>query len=162
MDLKERISRWMLAVGLWGCALWIARYGFIHSEFQWLPVAIIIGLIGLSRVFSDLLELAAKPFTMLVDAIIFPKITAGKPPPNYKVAEYYVEQKRWEEAEIEYRTILKNHRKEARAWLGLIRLLVATGDIEESKKMFRKAQRHLRSQPNALSEVEMEWHHLGQ
>lgn len=160
MDHRERISRWMLAIGLWGCALWLARYGFNQLELGWFFPAMILGLIGLSRVFRDLIELAAKPFTMMIDAIVFPKIHGGKPPPNYKLAEYYLKEGRWEEAEEEYRIIIKNHRKETQAYIALMRLLFEMRESDEAKKVFQKATKYLRNHPECLSDVEMEWHRL--
>ncbi len=160
MDQGDRISRWVLAVGLWGCSLWLVRYAFDSEEITWIYPAILLAFLGLIRVLTDLVELAAKPFTMMIDAIVYPKIMGGKPPPNYRLAEYYREQDRLEEAEAEYLTILKNHKREKLAYMGLIQLLIEQGEIEEARKWFQKARRHLRKQSDDLNDVEVLWSSL--
>ena len=160
MDYRDRISRWVLAVGLWGCALWMAVHGFNELEFIWFVPALIAGSIGVAAVFNDILTVAAMPFTSMIDAIIFPKIRGGKPPPNYKLAEYYLGEDRLADAETEYRTILKHHRKETKAYLGLLRLLCEYGKIEDGRKVLKTAQHNLRNHRDDLNEIEMEWERL--
>ena len=160
MSQLDRFLRWLLAFVLMGSGFTLGKFGYENLNFLWWIPAILLAVLGVGLVFKDLLHLGAKPFTAMIDAIVFPIIPAGKPKPNYRLAEYYVRENLLEDAEIEYRTILKNHGNEKRAYLALIELLVQQDDIHEAKKVFRKAKRKLRYSPDDMNDLEMLWHRL--
>lgn len=153
----DRLSRWILAFGLWGCGLFLARYGYANLRFSWFVPAVILAFAGLFLVVKDCIKLAAAPFVALINSIVFPRVRSSKPTANYQVAEFYVEEERYEEAEIEYRTIIRYHRRELRAYLELMELLVSLGRGEEAADVLRSARRHLRNDPEALSDLETKW-----
>ena len=160
MSHKNRILRWVFAIGLMGCALALAKHGYNILEFIWFVPAMVMAGIGVGLILKDVISLATAPFSLLVDSIIFPKVFGGKPPPNYKLAEFYVKEERWEDAEAEFSTILKNHPGEKDAYLRLMDLLMERGDFEESHKVYLRAKRKLRDAPDDLSVVETRWIHL--
>lgn len=153
----DRPSRWILAIGLWGCGLFLARYGYAKLEFSWFVPAVILAFAGLFLVLRDCIQLAAMPFVALVNSIVFPRTRSSRPTPNYQLAEFYVEEERYDEAEIEYRTIIRYHRRELRAYLGLIELLVFLGRSREAAAVLRSARRHLRRDLEALNDLETKW-----
>lgn len=153
----DRISRWIMAIGLWGCALYLAQHGYRSLRFIWFVPALILAFSGLFLVIKDCIRFAAVPFTTMIDAIVFPRVRSGKPEPNYRLAEYYVKEERWDDAEVEYRTILKFHRREGKAYLGLIELLMVEGRAEEARKVLHQSRRYLKSDPESLSEIEVRW-----
>ena len=59
---------------------------------------------------------ASSGFTRFIDAVFFPGGREAKPPYTLKLARFYVEKQRWEEAEAEYARMLSFYPDQPEAW----------------------------------------------
>ncbi len=55
----------------------------------------------------ELTQLASSGFTRFIDAVFFPGGREAKPPYTLKLARFYVEKERWDQAEAEYARMLE-------------------------------------------------------
>ena len=60
--------------------------------------------------------LSSSSFTRFIDAVFFPGAREAKPPYTLKLARFYVEKHRWEEAETEYARMLSFYPDQPEAW----------------------------------------------
>ena len=162
MSHFTRVLRWLEAVILIAGGVAVAKFGYDRLQFIWFIPGALLSAVGGGLIFKDLLRLAARPFIFVIESIVFPIIPAGKPAPNYLLAQYYLREDLLEEAEIEYRTILKNHGREKRAYLELMSLLAGQGRFRAAKRVFSRGKRKLRSNSGDATDLEMHWHRLTQ
>ncbi len=157
MSLRSHIFRWMLAIGLLGSAIAMAAHGYRILEFLWFLPAFLLAAVGIGLILKDVIHLAAAPFVSLVESIVFPRVSGGKPAPNYKLAAYYVEEERFADAIEEYRTIIRNHPGEKDAYLQLLELLIDQGQRDEAEKLLARARRKLGQSSESGRELEALW-----
>jgi tetratricopeptide (TPR) repeat protein len=93
-------------------------------------------LISPETVFT-LAEWCSRPFA----AILFPSEHFNRPPLSYKLARYYRDAQRWQDAARQYRKIIRYYPKEADAYLELRQVAEKMGDHKMKQKyaaLFRK------------------------
>ena len=82
-------------------------------------------------------EWCSRPFV----AILFPSDRFNKPPLSYKLARYYRDAQRWEDAARQYRKIIRYYPNEAAAYLELRQVAEQMGDNKMKQRyaaLFRK------------------------
>jgi hypothetical protein len=94
-------GRWTLAVL---CASLVLQGGFFMALFLAFLIA------------PEISILSSYGFTRFIDAVFFPGGREAKPPYTLKLARFYVEKHRWEEAETEYARVLSFHPEQVEAW----------------------------------------------
>lgn len=118
-------------------------------------------IVGILVIAPDIVRLAASPFLAFIDSIFLPGQRGGKPELNLRLPAFYREKERYDDALAEYRKIIRYYPKEPEGWIGAIELLAETFDEkEEARKLYARARRKLRENPDALVEVESRWHRL--
>jgi tetratricopeptide (TPR) repeat protein len=156
----------MFAIGCVGTSFYLfektaSTEGSIPGNF--LVILTAIGLLASAAVLiaPEALRLFTRPFTSLIDAIFFPREKSPKPELSYNLPEFYAKQERYEEALSAYLTILEYYPKETRAYLGALELLIQVFDeIDEARRLYRRACRHLRHHLEELEALRSGWHRL--
>ena len=78
-------------------------------------------------------QVASLGFTRFIDSVFFPGAREKKPPYTLKVARYYVENRRWAEAEEEYARMVGFYPEQAEAWVERLALAGKLGEEEEQR-----------------------------
>jgi hypothetical protein len=124
-------------VGRWGFALlfllpllgWLPDpvTGFLTfdpaADFwdQWNPFhglfePFMLGILAAMMLAPEGAALASSGFTRFIDAVFFPGGREAKPPYSLKLARFYAEKERWDEAEAEYARMLEFYPDMREAW----------------------------------------------
>ena len=132
-------SSWLNIAGRWICALI-----YLDHMFGWLPFhpstfmrplrpdypetldavnffagvfrPFILGTGAAFLIAPELAQLASSGFTSFIDAVFFPGSREAKPPYTLKLARFYVENQRFDEAEAEYARMLSFYPDQPEAW----------------------------------------------
>ncbi len=143
------ILRWVAAVGIGGGGVYLlARV--LASESNWMAVfgKSLFGLAGLMTgvllVAPELVRWAVSPISHLLDSILLPSETVP-PPVDFKLARFYGQSLRYDEACEEYEKILRYHPDNAEACLEGIRAAALAGNEPRARKFYQRAQRLMRS-----------------
>ena len=94
-------GRWILAVL---CLSLVLQGGFFMALFLAFLIA------------PEISVLSSSGFTRFIDAVFFPGAREAKPPYTLKLARFYVEKQRWEEAETEYARMLSFYPDQPEDW----------------------------------------------
>lgn len=73
-------------------------------------------------------SLLSSGFTGFIDALFFPGSREKKPPYTLKLARFYVQKQRWDEAEAEYARMLSFYPDQLEAWQESLRTAFAQGE----------------------------------
>jgi tetratricopeptide (TPR) repeat protein len=73
-------------------------------------------------------RLASSGLTAFIDAVFFPGGREAKPPYTLKLARFYVQKKRWDEAEAEYARMLSFHPDQPEAWAERLAIALKRGE----------------------------------
>ncbi len=149
MEGPHPIFRWTFAIGCFGLALWFLKNAFPPIEGEFRPFdtsGLVIGglllALGFFAIVTNVIQIATKPFVLLIDSIFFPGGKLSKPILNLKLPEFYLREGRYEEALDEYQKIMRHYPDETAAYEGAIDLLVNEfSDLNEAGKIHRKSQR---------------------
>ena len=87
-------------------------FGNIFDLFY--PFIAVISLVCVLA--PELAAIASSGFTRFIDAVFFPGGREAKPPYTLKLARFYVEKQRWEEAETEYARMLSFYPDQPEDW----------------------------------------------
>lgn len=110
------LGRWVISGCFFLLVLLEREFGFF-----WLFPALIILL-------PEFFHLASSGFTGFIDALFFPGSREKKPPYTLKLARFYVQKQRWDDAEAEYVRMLSFYPHELEAWLESLRVAFAQGE----------------------------------
>ena len=140
--------RWGL--GLWlivsaGRSLAVISSGSQLEVFATSLFALAKGIFGVILLSPDLAAWAASPLLRWIDSIYLCGDVEGRPPLDYRLADYYRTTGQVGEAIGYYREIARHYPAEAKA-LGWLYYLLAfrTKELRAAKRVLRKARRHLR------------------
>lgn len=120
-EFAERLN----TIGRWTVAGGFVFTILIHGSKA--QILLVPALMILSPEFG---KLFISGFTGFIDAVFFPGGRESKPPYTLKLARFYVEKERWEEAEAEYERMLSFYPQELEAWEERLRLAFARKDQE--------------------------------
>ena len=122
-------------VGAFACIRW-HEAGILIA----LPLGIVTGLLALPELLS--------PFFWLIDSLFGTGRESGRLPPlDLRLARFYVQEERWEEAFAEYERILRLRPWVEEAYLQLFKLGARLGRSERwGAQLLRKAQRRMRDE----------------
>lgn len=142
MTETKPILRWIFAIGCFGVSAWMAKTGYDSLDPGYLGLALLLFVVAFASIFTKLLAIAARPFTLLIDSIFFPGGPLSRPILNLKLPHYYLREGRYDEALEEYRKIIRFYPDEAEAYEGAIELLVRRfQDFSTAEKLYRKSRR---------------------
>jgi tetratricopeptide (TPR) repeat protein len=113
------------------------------------PLAIIIGLLGFWLRTSGARRLVGK-FGDIGAELYYPSETAKRPPLSYRLAHYYVEDGRYDEAVAEYERIIGYYPDESPAYLELIESATLAEDLATAEKYRKKYRSHFHEEPVRL------------
>ncbi len=173
MSWLSIIIRWGFGLGCLGYGIHLMaaqiEYAYLATDTEVLQIErglslgalfsgiglVIVGALALA---PDLVRIAARPFTALIDAIFLPGGRADKPEPDFKLPAYYELEGRHEDALAAYQKILRHHPDLPEAWIGAVRLLAGALDRPaEAESLRRRARRRLRRHPESLAELDAAW-----
>lgn len=97
-------GRWLLAI----CLLLPMGGNF--------GVSLLLAIGAMILVSPEFTAVFSSGFTTFIDAVFFPGGREKKPPYTLKLARFYVEKQRWEDAEIEYARMLSFYPDQPEAW----------------------------------------------
>ncbi len=139
----------ILLAGAAACWVLAERAGGIGG-FPWIAFAVAqVALSGMVAGWPF-----ASFFAIPFERIYFPH-SEVRPAPAYSLAEWYLDQHRFEEALAEYEKILRHHPQELAARCIHVELLVARfDDPEGARKSFRRGMRRLRSEEDRVALAE--------
>ena len=144
------IVRWIVAGAVGGGGLFLlARV--MANESNWMAVfgKSLFGLAGLMTgivlVAPEIVRWAVGPISHLLDNILLPSETV-LPPVDFKLARFYGQGGRYEEACEEYLKTLHYHPDNAEACVEGIRAAALAGNESLAKKFYQRARRIMRSE----------------
>jgi hypothetical protein len=136
------LGRWAFAV-TWIAALlawvprgvedfltWNPRAGEepMHGHFTGLFLHWAISVLCAMLVAPEFSRIASSGLTAFIDAVFFPGGREAKPPYTLKLARFYVQKKRWDEAEAEYARMLSFHPDQPEAWAERLAIALKRGE----------------------------------
>jgi hypothetical protein len=139
ISFDDPLSSWLNLAGRWVCAviyldhlfLWLPFHPSffmrqLHPDYFYTQNAgdyfanairpVILGVGTTLLIAPELTQFASSGFTRFIDAVFFPGGREAKPPYTLKLARFYVEKQRWEEAEAEYARMLSFYPDQPEAW----------------------------------------------
>ncbi len=143
------IVRWIVAALIGGGGVFLLARVMAH-ESNWMSVfgkslfGISAMITGVLLVSPELVRLAVAPISHLIDSVLLPSETVT-PPADLKLARFYGQAMRYDEACEEYERILHYHPDHPDAHLEGIRAAALAGNERLAAKFYHHAQRHLRS-----------------
>ncbi|MFQ3670418.1 MAG: tetratricopeptide repeat protein [Verrucomicrobiia bacterium] len=130
----------LVGVGLWVLSR-IGEGGGANEGGGEVAVVVVQALLGLGLMLGGA-TLVARPLAQVIVTpfvrLLFPEDHDYTPPPLYPLARYYWRQGRVEEAERQYRKILRHHRQEGAAYRELVELLMTVDRRREAETVFRR------------------------
>lgn len=142
MEGPHPIFRWIFAIGCFGVSASLVRNGTQELNPSQIALGILFLTVGITSIFTKLLEIACRPAVMMVDAIFFPGGKLSKPIKNLKLPAYYEKEMRLEEALAEYEKVIRYYPDEPIAYEGAIRILIREfDDYPAAEKLFARSQR---------------------
>ncbi|MES2706021.1 MAG: tetratricopeptide repeat protein [Verrucomicrobiota bacterium] len=109
------IGRWLIAVFL---IVWNADSGAILFASIFAAVLIV----------PEVTTIASAGFTSFIDSLFFPGSREKKPPYTLKLARFYVQKQRWDDAEAEYARMLSFYPDQLEAWKESLHVAFAQGE----------------------------------
>ncbi|MES2706022.1 MAG: hypothetical protein V4726_05400 [Verrucomicrobiota bacterium] len=88
----------------------------------------IVWIIIVLLVAPELILLASARFTGFIDNVFFPGSREKKPPYTLKLARFYVQKQRWDDAEAEYARMLSFYPDQLEAWKESLHVAFAQGE----------------------------------
>lgn len=143
----KAVLRWAAAGALIALAVWISRHvGGISFVFC-LPFLVVATLL--------ILEELTRPFTWIIDSVFGTTRGSGERPPlDLRLARFYVEQERLDDALSEYTRMMKLHPTIPEPYEQIMILLASTGQSRARiDKVKRQGLRKMRS-PEARASLE--------
>jgi hypothetical protein len=145
-------TRWLLAAGClllsWKLMASVLRVdGFSLDALSAAPSAIFSVASFVIAVFLMAPETAfraAEVFSRPFVAILFPSEHFSRPPLNYRLARYYRDMKRWDDAARQYRKIIRYYPKERDAYVELLDVAAKMHDDEMHQKYKRLLRKRFR------------------
>ncbi len=143
MALRWGLGLWLIASA--GRGLWAISNGSQLEVFATSLFAMAKGIFGVILISPDLATWAASPLLRWIDSIYLCGDVEGRPPLDYRLADYYRTTGQYGEAIDYYREITHHYPKEAKA-LGWLYYLLAfrTKELRAAKGVLRKARWRLR------------------
>ena len=75
------------------------------------------GILAAILIAPEISQLASSGLTGFIDAVFFPNDRDRVPPYTLKLARFYVQQKRWADADSEFERVLSHHPQRLEAWM---------------------------------------------
>ncbi|MDB6069021.1 MAG: hypothetical protein JWL81_192 [Verrucomicrobiales bacterium] len=75
------------------------------------------GILAAILIAPEISQLASSGLTGFIDAVFFPNDRDRVPPYTLKLARFYVQQKRWTDADAEFERVLSHHPQRLEAWI---------------------------------------------
>lgn len=75
------------------------------------------GVLSVVLIAPEISQLASSGLTGFIDAVFFPNDRDRVPPYTLKLARFYVQQKRWTDADAEFERVLSHHPQRLEAWV---------------------------------------------
>jgi tetratricopeptide (TPR) repeat protein len=140
--LLNTLGRWAFAFA-WLAALlrwaplgvvaflsWNPRAGEepMHGHFTGLFLHWAISVLCAMLIAPEFSRMASSGLTAFIDAVFFPGGREAKPPYTLKLARFYVQKKRWDEAEAEYARMLSFHPDQPEAWAERLAIALKRGE----------------------------------
>ena len=167
MSLFQRIVRWLFAIGCIGLAIFLVKKGIEKASItgSFFPIlgAMVLILSATIVVIPELLHVFTRPLFALVDSIFFPGGKLSRPVLSYTLPEFYLKQRRFDDALDEFRKILRHYPNESKAYVGALEILLERyEEVEEeaARELYAQAKKRLRDHPEDLAQVEACWHRL--
>ena len=124
------IGRWAFSILVTGCLLDLFPRGIegfcrfnpyaaaerFGGYFTGIFAVSILGVLSAMLIAPELNRLASSGFTGFIDAVFFPGGREAKPPYTLKLARFYAEKQRFDEAEAEYARMLYFYPDQPEAW----------------------------------------------
>lgn len=132
--LLNVIGRWLIAACL---ILWNSETGAMLFSSIFAAVLIV----------PEATALITAGFTGFIDSLFFPGSREKKPPYTLKLARFYVQKQRWEDAEAEYARMRSFYPDRLEAWQESLRTAFALGDDADPppEKILSKGLRKLKA-----------------
>ena len=143
------VLRWIAAGSVGGGGVYVLASTMSHAT-SWVAVfgRSLFGLagmiVGVLFVAPEVVRWAVSPISHLVDSILLPSEKIH-PPVDFKLARFYGQALRYDEACEEYVKILHYHPDNAEAYLEGIRAAALAGNEALAKKFYHGAQRLMRA-----------------
>ena len=141
------IVRWVVAMAVAGVgsrSLFLAMTHETSMGGVFLKSLAGLALLITAALFAgpEIVQWVIYPINSAIDAILLPSETL-RPPVDYKLARFYYEQMRYEEACEEYFKILEYHPQEVAAYLEGIGAATAADKPDTARKFYRMGMRKL-------------------
>ncbi len=141
------IIRWTIAAVVAGAGSWSLILAMTHETGMggvFLKSIAGLALMITAALFAgpEIVQWVISPINSAIDAILLPSETM-RPPVDYKLARFYYEQMRYEEACEEYFKILEYHPQEVAAYLEGIGAATAADKPDTARKFYRLGMRKL-------------------